>query len=260
MTALFLHGGPGFHARVERAWFGDRLPIHWWDQPPMAANDPTPMRSLVAAAAGELTRLATATGGPVSLVAHSFGGQVARELADTMPEAIASLVLLGCAFDPAEACLRFGEALVAAGAGTDELARALAAARARRDGDTMLPVVATSFAAPGALRRYFAPDAEAIAARYLDTLVAGPIIDFDTLAGVLRDRLRHPPPCSRSAFARPVTLMLGDADPMSRVEADTEAWLAAFPHAERRVVASGHMVHVETPPEVWFDPAVIPRG
>ena len=46
----------------------------------------------------------------------------------------------------------------------------------------------------------------------------------------------------------------------ARVEADTEAWLAAFPHAERRVVASGHMVHVETPPEVWFDPAVIPRG
>ena len=225
----------------------------------MAANDPAPMRSLVAEAADELTRLATTTGGPVSLIAHSFGGQIARELADTMPAAIDRIVLLGGTYDPAEACLRLGHALAATGVGNGELARALATASARCDGDTLLAVVAASLAAPGALRRYFAPHAEAIAARYLEALVSGPIIDFATLAGVLRDWLRDPPLRSRSAFAGPVHLVFGDADPQVEPDVDTAAWRAVFPQAECRVVASGHMIHVETPPEAWFDLAVIPR-
>ena len=43
---LFLHGGPGLHAAVERAWFGDSLPVLWWDQPAVAADDPAPFLML----------------------------------------------------------------------------------------------------------------------------------------------------------------------------------------------------------------------
>lgn len=254
MPILFLHGGPGLHARVERAWFGDALPIRWWDQPPSMPGDGAPMRALVAAAAGEVRALATAAGAPVSLVAHSFGGQVARDLADTIPDSIDRIVLLGCAFDPASAYLRFGAALMAAGAGTEELARALAAARARLDGDALLAVIAASFGTPAALRHYFAPRAETVAGRYIAELVAGMVIDFDTLAAILRDRHGHPPAISPSAFAGPVEVVFGDADPVCPPSADLAAWRQVFPQAETRIVASGHMIHVETPPEVWFGP------
>ena len=254
MPTLFLHGGPGFHARVERAWFGDALPIRWWDQPPSLPRDDAPMRALVAAAAGEVRALAAAAGTPVSLVAHSFGGQVARDLADTIPDSIGRIVLLGCAFDPASAYLRFGEALMAAGSGTEELARALAAARARLGGDVLLAVVAASFGAPAALRHYFAPRAETVAGRYIAELVAGTVIDFDTLAAVLRDRHGHAPAISPSAFAGPVEFVFGDADPVCAPEADLAAWWRVFPQVDSRIVASGHMIHVETAPEAWFSP------
>jgi pimeloyl-ACP methyl ester carboxylesterase len=255
MPALFLHGGPGFHARVERAWFGDRLPIHWWDQPAIAAEDRAPMRTLVDAAATELDRLAHAAGGPVSLVAHSFGGQIARALAEAMPGSIDRIVLLGSPFDPVDAHLRFAKSLVNAGADTPELVRALDGVSANVNPDSLLGVVSASFGVPGALRHYFAKDSEAVAQRYLEQLLQGPIIDFGTLASVLRDCMRAPPPATRSPFTGRVQLLSGTTDPICAGGSDAVGWQAVFPRARYRAVPSGHMVHVELAPDIWFGQA-----
>ncbi len=50
-------GGPGLHAAAGRAWFGDSLPVLWWDQPAVAADDPAPFRTLVDHAARQLHAL-----------------------------------------------------------------------------------------------------------------------------------------------------------------------------------------------------------
>ena len=254
MPCLFLHGGPGFHARVERTWYGDRLPIQWWDQPPIAADDPAPMQTLVAAAGAEVRRLAAASGAPVDLVAHSFGGQIARALAEAMPQRIAGLTLLACSFDPVAASLRFAESLDRAGVGTDELARALAAARPNADFDAVLCVVSATFGVPGVLRRYFAADAEPVAARYLECLLRGPVFDFDTLARVLRDFQRAPPDALPGTFSGPVQLVFGTDDPICPARSSESAWRAVYPHAQVSALPAGHMLHVEAVPDRWFGP------
>lgn len=94
VRTLFLHGGPGLHAGVERRWFGDTLAFHWWDQPSAKAGDAAPFACVVAAAAGELSALYAKEEHPIRLVAHSFGALVARMLAREMPDLIHTLTLL----------------------------------------------------------------------------------------------------------------------------------------------------------------------
>ena len=50
INTLFLHGGPGLHCAMEREWFGDSLPVSWWDQPAVAGN-PAPFHALLSHAA-----------------------------------------------------------------------------------------------------------------------------------------------------------------------------------------------------------------
>lgn len=47
--ALFLHGGQGRNAELQRRRFGRTLPVHWWDQPPVETSS-RPYEHLVAAA------------------------------------------------------------------------------------------------------------------------------------------------------------------------------------------------------------------
>lgn len=50
---LYLHAGPGLTAALERQWFGEALPLQWWDQPAIAApltRSPTAPCSLLHAA------------------------------------------------------------------------------------------------------------------------------------------------------------------------------------------------------------------
>ena len=108
---------------------------------------------------------------------------------------------------------------------------------------------------PGALRHYFAKDSEAVAQRYLEQLLQGPIIDFGTLASVLRDCMRAPPPATRSPFTGPVQLLSGTTDPICAGGSDAVGWQAVFPQARYRAVPSGHMVHVELAPDIWFGQA-----
>ena len=66
---FFLHGGPGMTAELERRQFGATLPVHWWDQPHIDADDRLPFGTLVDATVAEVTRLSDARRGPVDLLA-----------------------------------------------------------------------------------------------------------------------------------------------------------------------------------------------
>ncbi|MCL4775555.1 MAG: hypothetical protein KJZ98_16575, partial [Burkholderiaceae bacterium] len=128
-TSLYLHGGPGLSAVVERAWFGDSLPIDWWDQPLIGPEDGAPLDSLVDAARAKLLQAAERCGTRVTLVSHSVGSVVAAHLLADPRNPIESATLINPIFDLEFAlrrlAIRVMEAGMASGAAADALASLL---------------------------------------------------------------------------------------------------------------------------------------
>src|SRR5688572_20554370 len=99
--ALFLHWGPGGCCEVERKWFGDSLGVAFWDQPKFREDDPRAFSKLLDAAEAELARLASS--GPIALIGHSFGGQLALALSMRKPALVSEITLLSASEWPARA-------------------------------------------------------------------------------------------------------------------------------------------------------------
>ena len=258
---LFLHGGPGLHAVVERAWFGDTLPILWWDQPAVAADDPAPFRTLVAHAAGQLRALAGSSGGQVDLIAHSFGGQIAAVLANEHPTLIRRITLLGCAPpDPFRPFLLVGQRLLEAGYERPGLQDAMQAAQQNPDDDRFAALIQACFPDPFIPDIYFGPASAAAKDRYLALASVAPPVDLTTFFAVMIEsihasplaRVEACPEHRRRRFAGEVVALLGKHDPVLRVEESTEKWREIFPQAQFKVMDAGHFLHLELPPEAWL--------
>lgn len=99
--SLFLHMGPGFHARIENALFSKKHPnILFWNQPEVTTFD-----DLINAAHEKVLELFKKNSMPIGLIAHSFGGQIAKEITQRDPKKISSLYLINAAYDPFECFL-----------------------------------------------------------------------------------------------------------------------------------------------------------
>ena len=250
---LFLHGGPGLHAAVERAWFGDSLPVLWWDQPAVAADDPAPFRTLVGHAAKQLQALAASRGGPVDLIAHSFGGQIAAALANEYPALIRRITLLGCAPpDPFRPFLLLGQRLLEAGYDRPGLQDAMKAAQETPDENRFAALIQACFPDPYIPGIYFGPGSAAAKDRYLTLARVAPPVDLPTFFAVMIESLHAPPLAQVEGFAGEVVALLGKHDPLLRVDEDIKRWREIFSQAQFKVMDAGHFLHLELPPEVWL--------
>ncbi|MDH4284701.1 MAG: alpha/beta hydrolase [Gallionellaceae bacterium] len=249
--ALFLHGGPGLHAAVERAWFGDLLPVLWWDQPAIAAGDPAPFRTLVDHAARQLRTIADANNGQVDLVAHSFGGQIAAALAKEQPAYISRITLLGCG-NPILQFFNLGKWQLGGEYEHPELQNAIAAAQEKCDESRFFSLAQACFPERRRPDFYFGPDSSAAQERYFALASSAPPLDISTFFSVMRDMLLAPPLPQINDFAGNVTVFLGKHDPLLQLDEDMERWRRIFPQSQFRIVNAGHIPHLELPPEMWF--------
>ena len=96
-TKLYLHMGPGFHSEIAKKKYGDIEAVDFWNQPPCGNFD-----ELVSAANEKTAALAKAASQPISLIAHSFGGQLARMIQQSQPENVKEIILVNSALDPFE--------------------------------------------------------------------------------------------------------------------------------------------------------------
>lgn len=251
-NTLFLHGGPGMSTGVERLWFGEDLPIRWWDQPIEALWAPAPLDALTDAATAEVARMADACGEPVHVVAHCFGGQIAHALARRCPERLHRITLLGCAHNVLGGLFRLAGRTAESG-GSRILADAIATARQHLDGDSfeaMMLAVAADPLFPGI---YFGPGSAAARNRFLDLVPQTNFIDVAAYLAGMKKMLALPPPVPLPDFAGEAALVVGRHAPVLAIEEDIAAWRAVFPHLRAMAVEAGHFVHLETPPTVWLE-------
>ena len=250
-STLFLHGGPGLHSAVEREWFGDTLPILWWDQPHVA-DDSAPFRTLVYYAANRLGILAGSSGGKVDVIAHSFAGQIAAVLAREYPQLIRRITLLGCPHDRVSHFFLFARRLLEAGYDRPGLKEALAAVEANCDESNFFALIRACYPDSTLPGIYFGPQSTEVRDRYLAMAAKTPPVDFATFFAVMRDLFHTPNSTQLAGFDGEVKVIMGRHDPLLDLDADKKKWLGVFPQAEFELVDAGHFLHFELPPEAWF--------
>lgn len=246
---LFLHGGPGFSAELERRRFGQQLPVHWWDQPHLPAGTTGAFGVLVDAALAELERLTAARGAPVALLASSFGTYIAGALLTRAPHLIDSAVIVGGDLDLRRAFVRLALA-VARMRGDAALESATHEAAERGTLEAYWELLRRLATVPRFHDIYWAPAAELGRTQMNRLADEGPLFDLTTLQAVVSEVLLAPPPLT-SGSSPPVRVLLGRHDPIFE-ESDLGEWQATMPGARIEAVDAGHFIHLELPPEVWL--------
>lgn len=256
-TSLYLHGGPGLSAVVERAWFGDSLPIDWWDQPLVGPEDGAPLQALVDAARARLLHVAQRCGTRVTLVSHSVGSVIAAHLLADSRNPIESATLINPIFDLEFSLRRLAQRVMAAGMASGAAAEALGSLLGRDDDvrPHLLDLAAALGSIPERFDLYWSASSRAAKARYLGLAPNGPLLDgasFSMLGAAIQQGRNE---IFGIGTDVPVLAIVGSRDPLvgSDPAADVRACL---PRAEVITVDAGHMAVFEQPGSVWLPSSV----
>lgn len=246
---LFLHGGPGFSAALGRRRYGASLPIHWWDQPHIAAGAANPFGTLVSAAIGELHRLSDRRGAPVAVLVSSLGTYLAWELLRQAPDRIASVVVSGGTFDARTPFARWGRRLARS---HDDPAMDKATRLAESgDPEAFWALIDRIVAIPRFYDEYWGPDSREQRAAMRALAAEGPMFDLATFQAVMPALLSAGKLPTLADPACPTRVLVGRHDPLAE-ETDPEIWRAIVPFASMELVDCGHFPHLELPPAMWM--------
>ena len=248
---LFLHGGPGMTAELERRQFGSTLPVHWWDQPVVGPSTRQPFAMLIDAAAAELARMSTERQERIDLLANSFGAYLARALVDCAPQRIGRIVICGGVFDLASAILRFASRLAERRRDTD-LEGACQRTAQTDTPECYVALLARASALPGFLDCYWGPAAGEQRESMKALAAEGRLLDWPTCQSVMTAALAVPQGPLALPHPGAVRILLGRFDPYFD-ESDITAWTALWPSATVEVFDDvGHFPHLELPPSLWM--------
>jgi len=247
---LFLHGGPGFNAHVERQVLGDRCPnTYFWDQPAVHTRRRA-FDTLMDATVAEVERMCAARGGPVKLMANSFAGHLVSGLLERIPHRISACHLIGAVHDIPAAFRNLLDIMAKSADGDVDLVMRIAsflrgAATHGADKEHVWDYYEL-IASDADFMRHYWPSRKQYRA-WMACLGSGPMFDFTTFRNVMSDFLLHHYE-RRFSFAgsQEVVIELGDRDPLLDMARETRLWLRSFPAASMVIRRkAGHFIHLE---------------
>jgi len=247
---LFLHGGPGLNAQMERRRFQTSLAIHWWDQPRISGMAGHAYDSWVGNAEREVRRMSEARGGRVALLASSCGARIAVELLTRVPHLIGAVTISGGVLDVRAAFIRFGRRLAQKRC-DQRLRHAVEAAEDKPGRDTCWVLINALLATPHVLDDYWSPQAVEQCATMNRLAAEGSLLDFETFQAVVDDWVVEAAPNQLADPAQRTRVLIGRHDPYAQ-SGDVDDWHRIFPAATVELVEAGHFPHLELPPERWL--------
>ncbi len=247
---LFLHGGPGLNARMERRQYGTSLPVLWWDQPCLRSGVPRPFDMLVEAVEVQLQEMAARKGGPIAILANSFGARIAIELLNRDPANIAALTISGGVLDLWLAFVRFGRHL-ARKRSDPHLHRLADAVMEGPSLERLWPLIGSITSAADFVDEYWSPTATLLRATMRTLATDGRLLHWETFQAVVSAVVWVPWHPVRKSPGIPIRVLIGRCDPYMEPD-DVSYWLELFPDAQVQLVNAGHFPHLELPPSVWM--------
>lgn len=246
---LFLHMGPGFNAYAERKLLQEKQSdVYFWDQPVIHQTDNTFFR-LVDAASEQVQRLVRETGGPIEIVAHSFGGHIALEILRRHPQSVSHCEFYASGFDLATGFLNVLRRVYQEGderlrqnmpPGTKELLQEKIGRR-EKFWDYIQGVVQD----PNFMRFYW-PNQKHFA-KYNALVAQAPPLDFPTFQNVLSDLHKNwESRLSPVDWSGSVRMSYGLSDPLLTPSHEQSLWKKTLPQIEFcPVPGAGHLLHLE---------------
>ena len=244
---LFLHGGPGLTAVLERRRWG-HLPVHWWDQPRFSPGTQQAHEKLVRATLDELASLYEPDRTPVPVLASSFGAHLALTLMVRAPEQIGAVSIVGGIVDVRAALVQLGRRMAEC---KRDVTLADASDAAAREVEPVWALIEHLFGLPGLLGCYWSPAARAQCQEMLDLAAAGGLLHGPTFQSVLREVFLRPLPNGPREWHAPLTVCLGRHDPYGTAS-DEKTWKQLLPYAQVSWVDAGHFPHLELNPSLWM--------
>ncbi|WP_322059284.1 alpha/beta hydrolase [Paraburkholderia sp. J63] len=255
-TTLFLHGGPGLSAIVERELYGESLPLVWWDQPRTEVLFARPYQALLDDVVFKVEMLASQGGGTIDLVTHSFGAHLALHLAMVMPERLGAITLVAPVFDIADALMRLGERAASVSENPAGLLRAIALNRAQKNSFNALWTLFERICqVPGFLDMYWGPDAVERRQWFNALIEREAWLDFNACHVILKDFMETTPLRVQTTVRGPVNIVFGLHDVLVDPRREAQTWSRYFQNVTIQWLNAGHFVHLECPPELW-----LPKG
>lgn len=248
MKTLFLHWGPGGNAQIERLWFKDQLPVYWWDQPHVSGEGS--FEKIVESTKSQVEVIFETEKKPVRLLAHSFGGRIAQELCEIIPDKISQITLISCGHDPWMSFFHLAHALSKKNENLPSLAEKMEKTRSFEDFWELIGMITHI----SDFQNCYWTNKEA-QKKYASFAANLQLIDFPTFEWVMRGFENKRPalkPSNRTKHI-PVKCFLGEGDPLQDTNAESKAWQTIFPQCEVSIMKnSGHFIHFENPQESWF--------
>lgn len=246
-TALYLHGGPGLNCAVERVWFGESCPVHWWDQPRFPANADNAYQATLDAATAQLTELCVRKGEPVHVIGWSFGARLALDLAHRTPEAIGALTLLAPTLCLDTAFGRLAGYLARHGNANFQPPQAVSTS----NHESFMQRVVTILTTPDVFSHYWAPSSLAQFDRHSQEAANTDWFDLPTFTAVSREVIQRPIIPLPAGYGEKIRILVGRHDPYFAPDTDNEFWKVLFPEASIRIVDGSHMLPFELPTAEW---------
>lgn len=256
-TIFYLHGGPGLGTAFERQRYPDADNVHWWQQPSAVSCATRPYQDLLAATLAEFRLSVDMLGGPMTIMASSFGAHLAVHLARQMPESIARIVLLAPTFNPEEAALRLarhGLALHAEDANAGKLVAALAEYEAAPGRARFWDVMGALWQLPNVTSLYFGPNSGDEPQVFAYLLQQPGVFDGPSSVATSDDFAASAPEPVRSPYQGPVSVIFGEFDPMIDPVLDCAIWKDVFPQAAVHTLPTGHFPLLELSIEACLNP------
>lgn len=224
--------GPGFNSEIEKKKYEGYNAVEFWNQPSSEKFD-----DLVAAACGKATQLAAASGQPITLIAHSFGGQLARKIQELQPQSVKEILLVNSALDPFECFINLAPHLMAEKSAFDSLRKA--------EVQEKINFILGLASSPALNDLYW--HSKEKQNELAPLFAAAPQLSIDVFLKVFPDFLaKNKAAPQPSKWQGKVKIYHSLNDKLLDQRKDVDSWVQVFPQAEFvRHSNSGHYLHLE---------------